>query len=104
MDMIVKLPPSSGFDSILVFVDLLSKATHFVACKGSMNARNLVCIFGREVVCLHGLPDCLVSDCGTLFTSAHWVKFLSLAQIQSALSTAYHPQTNGQTERMNQIL
>jgi hypothetical protein len=104
MDMIVKLPVSSGYASILVFIDLLSKATHFVPVKEAMSAKELVWLFCREIIQLHGLPDRVVSDRGPTFTSDYWLKFLRLSQILSATSTAYHPQTDGQTEQMNQVL
>jgi transposase InsO family protein len=104
MDMIVKLPLSSGFDSILVFIDLLSKATHFIPFRKSMSAKELVRVFCRKVIRLHGLPDRVVLNQGPTFTSNYWLQFLRLSQIHPATSTAYHPQTDGQTERMNQIL
>jgi hypothetical protein len=104
MDMIVKLPVSSGFDTILVFIDLISKSTHFVPCKDSMHAKNLVQIFLQQIVLLHSFPNKLFSDRGMVFTSDHWQQFLRMSQVQSALSMAYHPQRDGQTERMNQIL
>jgi transposase InsO family protein len=104
MDFIVKLPLSQGFDSILVIIDLLSKATHFIPCNETMTAKDLAKIFRREFFRLHGLPDRIISDRGTLFTSEFWQSFMQLLNITSAMSTAFHPQTDGQTERMNHVL
>ncbi|KAI7948528.1 hypothetical protein MJO29_010193 [Puccinia striiformis f. sp. tritici] len=104
MDFITKLPKSGNFDSILVVIDHLSKATHFIPCKEAMSASELAKLFRREIFRLHGLPDRIISDRGTTFTCEFWQAFMKLLNIKSATSTAYHPQTDGQTERMNQIL
>ncbi|KAH9457475.1 hypothetical protein Pst134EA_033061 [Puccinia striiformis f. sp. tritici] len=104
MDMITKLPLSGGFDSILVVIDLLSKMTHFIACKEASSSMVLAGLFRKNVFRLHGLPDKIVSDRGSTFVSSIWKCLMVLLNIRSALSTAYHPQTDGQTERMNQVL
>jgi transposase InsO family protein len=104
MDMITKLPISGGFDLILVVIDLLSKMTHFMPCKESSSSAILANLFCKNVFRLHGLPDKIISDRGSTFVSKFWRSLMVSLNIQSALSTAYHPQTDGQTERMNQVL
>ncbi len=104
MDFIVKLPISQTFDSILVLVDHLTKAAHFVPCNESMTAPELADVFDREFVRLHGLPSTIVSDRGPVFTSKFWRRTLELLGTRSALTTAYHPEGNGQVERTNQTL
>ncbi|KAI7935956.1 hypothetical protein MJO29_015259 [Puccinia striiformis f. sp. tritici] len=104
MDFITKLPKSKGHDSILVVIDHLSKASHFIPCKESMTSAELAKLFRREIFRLHGFPDRIISDRGPTFTSKFWLAFMKSLNIKAATSTAYHPQTDGQTERMNQIL
>jgi transposase InsO family protein len=104
MDFITKLPLSQGYDSILVVVDLLSKSAHFVPTRETITAKDLATLFRREVFRLHGLPDRIISDRGTTMTSEFWQQLMKLLNIKSAMSTAFHPQTDGQTERMNQVL
>ena len=105
LDFITDLPPSedwSGniFNSILVVVDRMTKQVHIIPCN-DLSTRNTAYLFYREIFRLHGLPDSIVSDRGTQFTSEFWKWLCKLLQIDHRLSTAYHPQTDGQTERMN---
>ncbi|XP_073418347.1 uncharacterized protein [Dendrobates tinctorius] len=104
MDFIVDLPPSSGSTTILVVVDRLTKAAHFIPCTGLPSAAETVDLVVRNVFRLHGVPDQIISDRGDQFTSRFWKGFCSALQINVCLSSAYHPQTNGQTERTNQTL
>lgn len=110
MDFIVKLPPATAtagdreYDSIWVIADRFSRAVHFVPCSESMNADELAHLFIIHIVRLHGLPDSIVTDRGSLFTSEYWRRTLDLLGIESRLSTAFHPQTDGQVERSNQTL
>ena len=104
MDFITKLPLSNGYDSVLVVVDRFSKMSHFVPCVESLNAESLCKLFFENIVRLHGLPDSIVSDRGPQFVSIFWKTLLGLLKIKVSLSTAAHPQTDGQTERMNQNL
>lgn len=104
MDFIVKLPLSQGFDSILVVVDRLTKMAHFIACQEATDAEGLAELFLRHIFRIHGLPKDIVSDRGPSFQSKFWRKVLELLQIQSKLSSAFHPETDGQTERVNQCL
>jgi transposase InsO family protein len=105
MDFIVGLPRTrTSYDSIWVVVDCLIKAAHFILVKTTYNSAVLAELYMSRIVCLHGIPKKIVSDRGTQFTS-HF-----LQQLHEALGTylkfslAYHPQTDGQTERTNQIL
>lgn len=104
IDFIVKLPRSSSFDSILVITDHLTKGAHFIACNEAMDSACLARLFVHQFFCLHGFPDKIVSDRGPSFVSAFWRSVLHALRISPAPSTAYHPQTNGQTERSNQTL
>jgi hypothetical protein len=104
MDFIVKLPSSNGFDSILVIVCRLTKQAHFIACNESINSSGLADLFIANVFRLHGLPDDIISDRGPVFRSLFWKTLLSKLNVVPKYSTAYHPQTDGQTERVNQTL
>ena len=105
MDFIVGLPNTSQHhDSIWVIVDHLTKTYHFILVHTTYRANKYAEIYLECIVCLHGVPKTIISDRGTQFI-AHF-----LEQLQEALGTkliqssAYHPQTDGQTERVNQIL
>ncbi|KAB5589419.1 Retrotransposable element Tf2 [Ceratobasidium theobromae] len=103
-DMIVKLPKSRGFDSILVVVNRFSKMAHFLPCNESMSAEEVADIFLREVWKLHGTPKITTSDRGSSFTSRFLRALYQRLNIQPHFSSAYHPETDGQSERMNQWL
>lgn len=105
MDFIVDLPLSNGCDSIWVMVDPFTKMAHFIPLKKEQKkAEDLVRIFAREYWRLHGIPLDIVSDRDSRFTSHLWKDFLKLVGVKSRMSTAFHPQSDGQTERVNQIL
>ncbi len=101
-DLIVKLPISQGFDSIWVVVCRHIKAAHFIPCRESMSGDELASLFIREVYRLHGAPRTVVSDRGTTFVNGIFPAFLKRLGVEPLASTAYHPQTDGQTERINQ--
>ena len=82
----------------------LTKYAHFVPVNESMNAEELAYIVVRTVVSRHGMPEEFISDRGTLFTAQFWNTLLARLGSKSKLSTSYHPQTDGQTERTNQAL
>lgn len=105
MDFITQLPLSSaGFDAIAVFVDKLTKMVHFVPMKTTDNAANVARIFFDAVFRLHGLPDHIVSDRDPRFVSSFWQNLWKLLGTDLMMSTSYHPQTDGQTERVNRVL
>jgi len=104
MDFVVGLPVSQGFNAIWVVVDRLTKARHIVPCRTSVDAADLADLFVKHVFRLHGLPKSIVSDRGPQFASAFWQRLCSRLGIDRRLSTAFHPETDGQTERMNAVM
>uniref|UniRef100_A0A803SRK7 Gypsy retrotransposon integrase-like protein 1 n=1 Tax=Anolis carolinensis TaxID=28377 RepID=A0A803SRK7_ANOCA len=103
-DFITDLPPSCEFTTILVVVDLFTKLTHFIPCEGLPTAKETADLFLQHVFRLHGLPKSLITDRGSQFTSRFWKALQKLLGIDSRLSSAHHPQTDGQTERTNATL
>jgi hypothetical protein len=105
MDFIGPLPPTARkFDAITVFVDKLTKLAHFVPSTTSATAVDVAHQFFDNIFKLHGLPTSIISDRDTRFTSRFWQELHKLLDVKLALSTAYHPQTDGQTEVMNKTL
>jgi hypothetical protein len=105
MDFIMGLPRTqSGYDSIWVIVDQLTKVAHFILVKTTYFGPQLAELYMSRIVCLHGVPKKIVSDRGTQFTSRFWERLHVALDTQLHFSSAYHPQTDGQTERVNQIL
>src|ERR1043165_6710721 len=105
MDFIKGLPRSSkGHDSIWVIVDRLTKVAHFIPVRTTYRGDQLADLYMSRIVCLHGVPREIVSDRGTQFTSRFWKHVQEALGTKLTFSTAYHPQTGGQTERVNQIL
>ena len=105
MDFITKLPRTrQGYDTIWVVVDRLTKSAHFLAMKESTSAEKLAEMFIREIVSRHGVPVSIVSDRDPRFTSRFWGKFQEQMGTKVKLSTAFHPQTDGQSERTIQTL
>lgn len=109
VDFIVDLPRSKNettgqfCKNIMVVTDRLSKQRHFIAC-GSTDAKHTARLFLHHVWKHHGLPRTIVSDRGTQFTSRLWQRLCQRLGISTKLSTAYHPQTDGQSENSNQGL
>jgi hypothetical protein len=105
MDFIIGLPRTkSGYDSNWVVVDRLTKVAHFIPLKTTYTSAKLAKIYMRQIVCSHGVPKSIVSDRGTQFTSHFWRQLYESMGTRLEFSTAFHPQTDGQTERVNQIL
>src|SRR5512142_529001 len=105
MDFITGLPrTSSGHDSIWVVVDRLTKVAHFIPVHTTYTGKRLAELYLARIMCLHGVPRKIVSDRGSQFTSKFWQKLQEELGTRLNFSTAYHPQTDGQTERVNQIL
>jgi hypothetical protein len=105
MDFIVGLPRTqSGYDSIWVIVDRLTKVAHFIPAKTTYSGPQLAVLYMSRMVYLHGVPKKVVSDRGTQFTLKFWERLHETLDIQLRFSSSYHPQTDGQTKRVNQIL
>jgi hypothetical protein len=104
MDFIVGLPESSGFTKIWVIVDRFSKMAHYIPLPTLNKTEDLAKLFLKEVWRLHGLPDDIVSDRDSRFISHFWQSLMSLLNVKLKMSTSFHPQTDGQTERVNQTL
>ena len=104
MDFIDGLPTSGTANCILVIVDKFSKYAHFVPLHHPYTAGKVAQAFLDSVFKLHGLPTHIISDRDPVFTSAFWNELFRLAKVQLCLSSAYHPQSDGQTERVNRCL
>lgn len=105
VDFITGLPRTArGYDSIIVFVDRLTKMAHFAPTRKTVNAEQTAALLLKEVVRLHGEPEELISDRGPQFAGRFMPAYLRLLGTESRLSSAYRPQTDGQTERMNRVL
>ena len=101
MYFVVGLPKTLGkFDSIWVIVDRLTKSSHFILVKMTYNAEKLAKLYISEIVRLNGVPLSILSDRGTQFTSMFWRTLHTELGIRLDLSTAFNPQTNGQSERI----
>ena len=109
MDFVIGLPVSTNwkgeiYDSILVIIDRLSKMVYYEPVKVTIDASNFAEVIINVVVRHHGLPDSIVSDRGSIFTSKFWSSLFYFLGIKQRLSTAFHSQTDGQTERQNNTI
>jgi len=103
-DFITKLPLVQGYDSILVVVDQFTKMAHFVPTTEKTTAEGLARLFRDNMWQLHRLPESIISDRGPQFVAGLMRELNKMLGIKTKLSMAFHPQTDGQTERMNQEL
>ena len=104
MDFITGLPMTwRQHDSIMVVVDRLTKVAHFIPVKSTYEAGDIAKIFMKEIFKLHGLPKEIVSDRDVKFTSNFWKGLFADLGTKLNFNTVYHPQTDGQTERVNQV-
>ncbi|QRV90335.1 Retrovirus-related Pol polyprotein from transposon [Ceratobasidium sp. AG-Ba] len=104
VDFIMDLPESSGYNSILVIVDKLTRYAHFIPCHTHINEIDSAKLFRDHIWSHYGLPRQIISDRDARWTGAFWDHLTSLLGIKRALTTAHHPQADGQTEVMNQNL
>ena len=105
MDVTTELPRSNGCTELWVVVDRFMKMAHCIPLEeDKKTAEDLARIFAREISRLHGFPRDIVFDRDTRFTSNTWKHFLAIIGISPRMSTAFHPQTDGQTTRVNQVI
>ncbi|KAH9802499.1 Integrase catalytic domain-containing protein [Citrus sinensis] len=104
IDFIEGLPNSNGKNAILVVVDRLTKYAHFIEVSHPFTAKKRAEVFVDRVAQLHGVPCTIVSDHDVVFTNKFWKEFFKLQGMQLKMSSAYHPETDGQTEVVNRSL
>ena len=105
MDFVTGLPRTRyGHDSIWVIVDRLTKSAHFLPVLKTYSVEVYYELYIKEIVRLHGVPASIVSDRDARFTSLFWKGFQKAMGTTLDMSTAFHPQTDGQTERVNQVM
>jgi transposase InsO family protein len=105
LDFIVGLPRNqAGYDLIWVIVDRLIMVAHFILVRTTYSSAKLAELYLYRIMCLHGIPKKIVSDRNSQFTSKFWEKLHESMDTKLNFSSAYHPQTDGQMERTNQIL
>lgn len=104
MDFVEGLPKSKGKDVILVIVDKLTKYCHLIPLTHPYTAAKVAQEVLHQVVKLHGAPSAIISDRDPIFVSKFWQELFNVMGTKIKLSTAYHPQTDGQTERVNQCI
>jgi transposase InsO family protein len=105
MDFIVDLPRTScGYNSIWVIVDRLTKSAHFIHISTTYRVRQYAELYTSHIVCYHGIPKTIISDRGSIFIAHFWEQLHECLGTHLIQSSAYHPQTDGQTERVNQII
>jgi IS30 family transposase len=105
MDFIIGLPRiPKEYDSVWVIVDRLTKVAHLILVKTTYSGTKLAELYVAQIVCLYGVLKKIVLDRGSQFTSRYWKKLYESLDTRLNFSSAYHPQTDGQTERTNQVL
>ena len=104
MDFVTGLPTSKGYDSIFSVVDMLTKVAHLFPIRKDSTAKDVAQVFMHGIFLHHGLPRRIISDRDSKFTSNFWKEIFEAIGTQISFSTAYHPQTDGQMEHLNQII
>ena len=105
MDFVTHLPrPPLGHDAVWVIVDRLTKSAHFLAMRMTFTLERFCRLYIREIVQLHGVPVSIVSERDPRFTAHLWKSFQKAMDTRLTMSIAFHPQTDGQSERIIQVL
>lgn len=104
IDFVGPLPESKRYNYLMVVTDRLTKFIHLIPTTTNMTASQLATLLMGHVIVNHGMPQYITSDRDKLFTSKFWQSLTDLMGIEQRLTTAYHPQANGQTERTNQTI
>lgn len=104
MDFVEGLPTSGHKNTILVVVHRFTKFSHFIALRHPFSASSVAKLFLDNAYRFHGMPSSIVSGCGSVFCSKLWKELFLLADVQLQMSSAYHPQSDGQTECVNQCM
>jgi hypothetical protein len=104
MDFVEGLPRSGSWDCILIVRHKLSKFGHFVPLSHQYTTHSVAQLFLSHIYRLHGFPAAIVSNRDPIFTSAFWRQLFQLVSTELRLSSSYHPQSDGETERLNQCL
>jgi hypothetical protein len=104
MDFIPELPESNGYNNILVIIDKLTKYTIFIPTTTTITEKGTAELFFRHVIAQYGIPRQVISDRDTRWKGEFWKEICDQMGMKRALTTAYHPQADGQTEIMNQTL
>lgn len=104
MDFIEGLPKSGGIDTIMVVMDRLTKFAHFVGLKHPFSTTSVAALLAKEIARLHGFPTSIVCNRDRVFLSIFWKELFRLQGTNLLRSTTYHPQTDGQSEKVNKSL
>jgi transposase InsO family protein len=104
MDFVEGFSRVNGKSVILTVVDRFSKYAHFVPLGHPYTATSVAKVFFEEIVCLHGLPESIVSDHDPVFTSKFWTELFKLSGLKLQLTSTFHPQSDGQAEAVNKVI
>jgi transposase InsO family protein len=104
MDFIEGFSRINSKSVILTVVDRFSKYAHFVLLGHPYTATSVAKVFFEEIVRLHGLPESIVSDRDPVFTSKFWTELFKLSGVKLQLTSAFHPQSDGQSEAVNKVI
>ena len=104
MDLIIQLPESNGYNTICVIVDRLIKRAHFIPINNQFSSKDIAQLLYDKVYPLYGLPLQIILDRGVQYSAKLFQEWYKILGIESTMLTVYHPQTDGQTEQVNQAL
>ena len=104
IDFVSGLPISQRLETIMVIVDRLTKYVHFIGLSHPFSAAKVAALFAQNVLKLNGMPTSIVSNRDPVFPAKFWAELFKLQGVKLAMSSAYHPQSDGQTEVVNKCL